>query len=119
MRTKSEARSRAKKIVSDWVAGAALTGWIPFSTIFLAGGDMILIRQVADAYGVGVFDNSAVKAHIAGVVGAALAGTIAGELLTAIPVFGWIAKAAILAGKAKLIGEAVIEYFEENSPLPA
>lgn len=117
MRTKSEARQKAKNIVSNWVAGAALTGWIPGSTIFLAGGDMIMIRQVADAYGVGFFDEAAIKAHLGGVVAASVGGIVAGEALNFIPLVGQILKAGALAGKAKIIGEAVIEYFEDISPL--
>lgn len=119
MRTKSEARRKAENIVSNWVAGAALTGWIPGSTIFLAGGDMLMIRQVADAFGVGVFDESAIKAHLAGVVAASVGGIIAGEALNFIPLVGQIVKAGLMAGKAKIIGEAVIEYFEKESPLSA
>ena len=119
MRTKAEALSSAEEIVSNWVTGAALTGWIPGSTIFLAGADMIMIRQVADEFGVGFFDESAIKAHLAGVAGAALGGSLAGEALTFIPVFGQIAKSAVMAGKAKVIGEAVVEYFYKKSPLPA
>ena len=118
MRTKAKARQKAENIVSDWVAGAALTGWIPGSTIFLAGGDMIMIRQVADAYGVGFFDESAVKAHLGGVVAASVGGIFAGEALNFVPILGQILKAGLMAGKAKLIGKAVIEYFQEVSPLP-
>jgi len=119
MRTKSEAQSRAEAIVSNWVTGAALTGWIPGSTIFLAGADMLMIRQVADAFGVGFFDESAIKAHLAAVAGAALGGSLAGEALIVVPVFGPIVKSAIMAGKAKVIGASVIEYFYDKSPLPA
>ncbi|MBK8196561.1 MAG: hypothetical protein IPK76_26440 [Lewinellaceae bacterium] len=54
MRTKEQAESKARDIVNDWVVGAALTGWIPGSTIFLGAGDMVMIRQVADAFGIGV-----------------------------------------------------------------
>jgi len=119
MRTKAEATTRAEAIVSNWTVGAALTGWIPGSTFFLAGADMIMIRQVADEFGVGVFDQSAIKAHLVGITGAAVGGSIAGEALHFVPIFGQIAKSAVMAGKAKLIGKAVIEYFYEKSPLMA
>jgi uncharacterized protein (DUF697 family) len=117
MRTKAEAQSRAEEIVSSWVTGAALTGWIPGSTIFLAGANMVMIRKVADTFGVGFFDEAAVKAHLGGVAGAAVGGSIAGEALTFIPLVGPILKAGALAGTAKLIGAAVIEYFYDESPL--
>ena len=78
-----------------------------------------MIRQVADAFGVGFFDESAIKAHLAGAAGAALGGSIAGEALNLVPGLGHIAKSVIMAGKAKVIGEVVIEYFSEKSPLPA
>jgi len=117
MRTKANARQKAENIVSNWVKGAALTGWIPGSTIFLAGGDMIMIRQVADAFGVGFFDESAVKAHLSGVVAASVGGIVAGEALNFIPIFGQIIKAGLMAGKANIIGQAVIDFFEEESPL--
>jgi len=72
-----------------------------------------MIRQVADAFGVGVFDEAAFKAHLGGVAGAAIGGSIAEEALHFVPVFGWAAKALHMALK----GEAVIEYFYERSPL--
>ncbi len=118
MRTKSEARLKAENIVSNWVAGAALTGWIPGSTIFLAGANMVMIRKVADTFGVGFFDEAAVKAHLGGVAGAAFGGSVAGEALVLIPLVGPVLKAGALAGTAKLIGTAVIEYFHDESPLP-
>lgn len=52
MRTKTEAETQAREIVNNWIAGAALTGWIPGSTIFLGAGDILMIRQVADTLGV-------------------------------------------------------------------
>ncbi len=117
MRTKADAKIQAEKIVSNWVTGAGLTGWIPGSTIFLAAGDMIMIRQVADCFGIGVFNESALKAHLAGVAGATAGGSIAGEVLNFIPIFGHIAKSVVMAGKAALIGEAIIDYFYDESPL--
>jgi len=117
MRTKAKARQKAENIVSDWVAGSAFTGWIPGSTIFLAGGDMIMIRQVADAFGVGLFDEAAVKAHLTGVVASSVGGILAGEALNFIPIFGQIAKAGLMAGKAHIVGKEVIKYFQAVSPL--
>jgi hypothetical protein len=118
MRTKTEAERNARDIVDYWMVGTAFTGWIPGSSFLSAGGDMLMIRQVADAFGVGVFDQEAVKAHLAGVMAGALGGTVASEVLSALPILGWIAKSAILTTKVGLIGEAVIDYFHDHSPLP-
>jgi uncharacterized protein (DUF697 family) len=118
MKTKSQAESEARGVVSDWAAGAALTGWIPGSSFFLAAADTVMIRQVADAFGVGVFDMNVVVAHLGGIVASAIGGSIASEVLGLIPVFGWLAKSAGMAAKAAIIGEATIEYFREVSPLP-
>ena len=119
MTTKSQANDRAEAIVSKWVVRAALTGWIPGSTLFLVAADMAMIRQVADEFGVGVFNESAIKAHLAGVAGAAIGGSIAGEALNFLPIIGHVAKSGIMAIKAKAIGAATIEYFYEKSPLAA
>lgn len=117
--TRAEARAHAQRLVDKWMTGAALTGWIPGSTLFLAGADMVMIRQVAECYALPGFDESAVKAHLAGLVGGVVGGSVAAEVLGAVPVIGWFGKSAAMAGKAKIIGDAVINYFEERSPLPA
>ena len=39
--------------------------------------------------------------------------------LHAIPIIGWISKSATMAAKAKVIGNAVIDYLEDPCPLPA
>lgn len=117
MKTKAEAEREANRIVENWVAGAALTGWIPGSAIFLTGADALMIRRIADVFGVGVFDMSAVKAHLSGLAASAIGGAIAAEVFGWIPVIGWAAKSGAMSVKAKLIGEAVIEYFRDKSPL--
>jgi hypothetical protein len=119
MRTKAQAEVQARDIVENWVAGAVLTGWIPGSSFFLAAADTLMIRQVADTFGVGVFDMDAVGAHLGGLVASAIGGSIASELLGAIPLVGWAAKSVGMGVKANLIGEAVIEYFRDLSPLSA
>jgi hypothetical protein len=117
MKTKAQARSEAEDIVAAWTAGAAATGWIPGSAFFLLAADTAMIRQVADVFGVGVFDMDAVTAHLGGLAAGAVGGGIAAELLGAIPIIGWAAKSVGMATKAGLIGAAVIEYFHEKSPL--
>jgi hypothetical protein len=109
MKTKSQAEAEAQEIVENWVAGAVLTGWIPFSALFLAAADTIMIRQV---------DMDAVKAHLGGLVAATVGGGVVAEVTGWIPVVGWVAKSIGMGAKAKVIGEVVIEYFREQSPLP-
>jgi uncharacterized protein (DUF697 family) len=116
-RTLAKADAEAHDIVNNWVIGAAATGWIPFSAFFLAAADMLMIRQVADKFGIGVFDEAAVKAHLSGIIGSSIGSALAAEVLGWIPGVGWAGKSAGTAAKAKLIGEAVIDYFKENSPL--
>ncbi|HEX7150692.1 MAG TPA: hypothetical protein VF618_04320 [Thermoanaerobaculia bacterium] len=116
-RTKAQAKKEAEEIVENWIAGAALTGWIPGSTFFLGAGDMLMIRQVADAFGIGVFDKKAMKAHLAGAVGSAVGGGLVAEGLGLVPFVGWALKSGAMATKAAVMGKAVIEYFEEQSPL--
>ncbi len=118
-KTKAQAEQEAQEIVDNWAAGALLTGWIPGSSILLGAGDMVMIRQVADAFGIGLFDENAVKAHLAGVLSAAVGGAVASEIGSFIPIIGWAVKSMVLAGKAKAVGLAAIEYFEELSPLSA
>jgi hypothetical protein len=119
MSAKSEAESRVRGIINSWVTGTALTGWLPGSSFVLGIGDMVMIRQVADAYGIQVMDEDAVRAHFAGVFGSILGSMAAAEVAGLVPVFGWIAKSAMLASKAKLMGDAVNDYFRERSPLPS
>lgn len=118
MKTKADAETLAGEIVDNWAAGAALTGWIPGSTIFLAGADAIMIRKVADSFGVGVFDTNSVKAHLGGLLASAVGGSIASEVVGMIPVVGWFAKSVAMGMKAEAIGQAVISYFRDLSPLP-
>lgn len=118
MKTKSQAEAEAQMIVEKWVTRAVLTGWLPGSALFLTAADTVMIRQVADAFGVGVFDMDAVKAHLGGLVAAAVGGGMVAEVAGWIPFVGWAAKSVGMGVKANAIGEAVIEYFREQSPLP-
>jgi hypothetical protein len=118
MSARSEAENKVKAIISTWVTGTALTGWLPGSSFVLGVGDMVMIRQVAAAYGIEALDEDAVRAHFAGVYGSILGSMAAAEVAGLVPIFGWVAKSAMLAGKAKLIGDAVNDYFRERSPLP-
>jgi hypothetical protein len=116
-KTKSEAEREANEIVENWVGAALLTGWAPGSAVFLTGADMIMTRQVADAFGVGVFNEKALANALGTAVGSTLVNTIIAELSGLIPGAGPVMKSGMMGAKAKLIGEATIEYFKDLSPL--
>lgn len=92
-------------------------GWVPGTTLIFAAGDMVMIRQVAEKFGVQSFDEEGLKAHLGGVV-ASVGGTVAAGAAEFVPIVGWAAKAVVLSAKAKVLGEAVIDYFYSKSPLP-
>ncbi|HET7460935.1 MAG TPA: hypothetical protein VFJ82_06795 [Longimicrobium sp.] len=114
---KADAERRSRKIVDNWAKANLFTGWIPGASFALAAADMVMIRQVADAYGVEAFDEDSLKVHLGGVLGS-MTGAIAGEAIGVIPIVGWAVKAATLHYKADTIGKAVIDYFRKHSALP-
>jgi len=117
MKTLAEAETQARAIVNRWTATQAVTGWIPGSSLVFTGADLIMINQVADAFEVRSFDPKTVAANIGGLVGSSIAGAVIREGVGVIPIFGWVVKSAMMGGKAKAIGEAVITYFRDISPL--
>jgi hypothetical protein len=119
MRTIQQAEQQAREIVDNWAAGAALTGWVPGSALFLAGADLVMARQVADAFGIGMFDEDALAATIGSATVGGVVGGVIAEGVGWIPIGGWLVKSAMMAAKAKVIGEAVIDYFRDLSPLAA
>src|SRR5215211_106831 len=108
--SKAEAERRSRGVVDRWSKVALFTGWIPGSSIPLVAADMVMIRQVAEAFGVEAFDEDSLKAHLGGVLGS-VTGAVAAETLNFIPVIGWAAKAVTMHIKADTIGKAVIDYF--------
>jgi hypothetical protein len=114
---RAEAEGRARKIVDRWAKTALFTGWIPGASIALGAVDMLMIRQVADAFAIPAFDEDALKAHLGGVLGS-VAGAVAGEAVGVIPIIGWAVKSVALHLKADVLGKAVIDYFRLHSPLP-
>jgi uncharacterized protein (DUF697 family) len=115
--TKAEAERRARTIVDRWAKAALFTGWIPGAAIALGGADMLMIRQVGEAFGIPAFDEDALKAHLGGVLGS-ITGAVTAEALNFIPVIGWAVKSVTLHVKADALGKAVIDYFRQRSPLP-
>jgi uncharacterized protein (DUF697 family) len=109
----AQAEVRAREAVNRWMAGAAAVSWVPGSTLVIGAADFAMIRAVAKAFEVEEYDMEAVV----GAVGASATGKLLAESLSFIPVAGWIAKAAIAGGITKAMGEAVIAYMRERSPL--
>jgi uncharacterized protein (DUF697 family) len=116
--TKAEALDRAKEIVEGWSTTALLTGWVPGSALFLTGADMVMVKQVADVFGVDVFDEQAFLTSVGSTIASALGGAAITEVVGLIPVVGWAIKSLSMAAKARLIGDAVVDYFYKLSPLP-
>jgi len=116
-RTKREAYKRSNEIIKEWVTGTALIGWIPGSPACLGAGDIKMIRQVADVFGMNSFDEAAIKAHFTGIFDCILGGVTSAELVGLIPVAGWVVKSDTLVVKVRLIGDEVINYFNARSPL--
>jgi len=116
-RTLAQADREAKQIITNWTAGNALLGWIPGSTVLFGAADTAMITQVAGAYEVSAFDME----HLVSTLGGALAGAFASGLIVEgigfIPVLGWAVKSAAMAAKANFIGNEVMKYFRDRSPL--
>ncbi len=113
-----DADREARRLVNNWTTGAALTGWIPGSAFFLTAADTAMIHQVASVYGVNAFDMEHLLSILSGAVGSAIAGGVIAEVVGIVPLVGWAVKSAAMAAKAKVIGDAVMRYFRERSPLP-
>lgn len=118
MKTKAQAEKEAQKIVSDWVKGALLTGWIPGSALVLTGADFMMLEQVARVFEVEAFDKDTAMKSIGTIAASGVAGGVIGEAIGVVPVFGWAIKSGMMGMKARLIGNAVIDYFKDLSRLP-
>lgn len=117
-KTRKQAELEARDIVNRWATGALLTGWIPGSTLLLTGADLLMIRQVADVFEIPGFDENAALTTISGTVASGVAGSVIAEGVGWIPVVGWAVKSGMMSAKAKVIGDAVVNYFYQLSPLP-
>ena len=118
MKTKAHAEEAARKIVSDWVKGAVLTGWIPGSALILTGADYVMLEQVAREFEVESFDKDNAFQSIGTIAASGITGGVIGEAIGWVPVVGWAVKSGMMGMKAKMIGDATIDYFKKRSPLP-
>ena len=118
-KTIEDAEREAKRIILRWTAGAAITGWVPGSAIFLTAADTAMIAQVARAFDVTEIDMENVTVAMGrALTGGATAGYVS-ETLSAIPLAGWAIKSAAMATKTHLVGYSVINYFRVRSKLPS
>ncbi len=115
-KTLAQAEREARELVNNWAAGALLTGWLPGSTLFLTGADFVMLTQVAQAFGIGAFDQEAALTTIGATVASGVTGSLIAEGVGLIPVVGWAVKSGIMSAKAKMLGDAVVEYFKKLSP---
>ena len=115
--SKSEARREARSVVNQWAVKFAAIAWIPGSHYAMSGADTIMVTELAL-----LFDVDMDKATLAGVftsVAAPLIGSkLAHTALDLVPGVGWVAKSAVAAGVTKKIGDGLIDYFDDHSPLP-
>ena len=113
--TLSAAESQARAVVNKWALAAGAVSWVPGSALALGAADYAMIRSVAQAFSVTNYNAEAVVAIMA----ASGTGLMASEALSFIPIAGWAVKAVVAGGIMKGMGEAVIKYFRERSPLAA
>lgn len=109
------AEEQARAVVNKWALAAGAVSWIPGSSLALGAADYGMIRSVAQAFAVTSYSAEAVV----GIMAASGTGLMASEALSFIPIAGWAVKAVVSGGIMKGMGEAVIRYFRERSPLPA
>lgn len=107
------AEKEARRIVNAWATRATAVGWLPGSMFALASLDSEVLRAVARVFHVhDVVVDDARKSIFTKLP----PGFLATEVLSVLPVIGWVAKGAVNAAAAKSIGEEIIKYFRARSP---
>lgn len=108
----AQAEEEAKMIVAGAAAAATGVGWVPGSSLLLGGVDAILIKKVADAFGVEDYSIEQVTAAI----GKCFIGkAIATELLSFFPGPGWIIKSGVAGAMTATAGALLIQYMKTKS----
>lgn len=116
-RNKREAESQARVVINRWAAGFAAVAWIPGSHYAMTAGDLAMVVQVGSIFGVDM-DRTQAGALFATVAAPLVGSKVAHTVLDFIPVLGWAAKSVVAATVTKGVGEALISYFKDCSPLP-
>jgi len=94
MKSLDEARNEAKKIIRKATATAGAVGTVPFSTLLLAGLDAVVIKKVADAFGVTEYSIE----QALGVAAKSYAGKmVAYTAIDLVPFAGWVVKGGVAA----------------------
>ena len=114
---KREAEKKARAAVKKWAIGFASVAWIPGSHIALTAGDLAMVIQLGTIYAVDL-DRATAGAVFATVAAPFVGSKVAETVLDFIPVLGWAAKVGVAASVTKGLGEALIHYFHDCSPLP-
>jgi uncharacterized protein (DUF697 family) len=114
---KQQAKQNAKKIINRWSIGFASVAWIPGSHYVMAAGDLALVMQVGSVYGVEL-DRTAAATVFTSVAAPLIGSFVANSILDFIPILGWAAKSGVSYGVTRAVGEALIGYFNDCSPLP-
>lgn len=84
----------------------------------MSAGDLAMVVQVGAVFSVDL-DRTNAAAVFATLAAPLIGSKIAHSILDFIPIVGWAAKSAIAVGVTKVVGEALIKYFNDCSPLPA
>jgi uncharacterized protein (DUF697 family) len=112
--TRAEAEQQARVLINKWVTGATALSWIPGSSLVLSAADAAMISQVGRLFGVTNFEMTTIFGA-AGTTGLAKTAVVALEFF---PGPGWLLKAMIAGGATKVLGETILRYFRDRSPLP-
>lgn len=116
--TKRDAETQARSIINKWAVGFASLAWIPGSHYVMSAGDLAMVVQVGSVFNVDL-DRTNAAAVFATVAAPLIGSKIAHSVLDFIPILGWAAKSAVALSVTKVVGEALIKYFLDCSPLPA
>jgi uncharacterized protein (DUF697 family) len=114
--TKNEARVQARTVVHNWVLGTSMVAWIPGSHFILNTGDIAMCLQVARIFNVPMsrsMGEALLGQFLASKVGSMTAHTI----MDFIPGIGQVAKIITAGAMTKAVGEMLIQYFYDASPL--
>lgn len=111
-------KEEARKVVENYLlissGYAFVTSPIPGTTLGVMALETKMVYEIAKVYGYNLSPG-----ELTGLVGSLLGAgqaikTVLSQVLTFLPGFGYIAKAAIAGGSCGFLGESAIEYFESK-----
>jgi uncharacterized protein (DUF697 family) len=116
--TSTEAAIQARATVNKWAIGFASLAWIPGSHYVMWAGDVMMVMQIGSVFGVDLDRTNAARVF-ATIAAPWIGSKIAHTLLDFIPILGWAAKSLVAFLVTKAMGETLILYYKDCSPLPA